>query len=263
MKDILSATGISVLLPSQLRGLRIFAYDSIDSTSTEARRLIAAGEIGDAALVTANSQTAGRGRQGRSFFSPADTGLYMTLAIRTAADFADAVSLTTMASVAAVRAIKRLTPLEPQIKWVNDIYIGGKKVCGILTEAVGAFGSGEVYILIGVGVNISTADFPSEIENVAASLGQPLSRNALAAELTAELMSFAENLADKSYIDEYRAHSLVIGRDITYTRAGEITAARAVGIDENGGLEVEHADGSRDTLRSGEISVRLAPNMST
>lgn len=258
--DVLTAEGIAARLPEEMRSLKIFARGSVDSTNNEAKRLLASGEIDGAGLVVADEQTAGRGRQGRSFFSPANTGLYMSLVVRTDASFADAVSLTTMASVAVACAVESLTPLRPQIKWVNDVYVGDRKVCGILTEAVGDFESNTVTnVIIGIGVNISTENFPEELKTRAASLDVELTRSALAAEITARLIRFSQDLTDRGYIEEYRRRSLVIGREITYTVSGETRSARAVGIDESGGLEVLLPNGEHETLRSGEITVRLAP----
>ena len=113
---------------------RIFRYDTVDSTNTEAKRLLNAGDRGNF-LVVADEQTAGRGRQGKQFYSPRGTGIYMTMVVHHGRRLQDAVSVTTAAGVAVCRAIEELTDKHPQIKWVNDVYIDDKKICGILTEA--------------------------------------------------------------------------------------------------------------------------------
>ena len=161
----------------------------------------------------------------------------------------------TAAAVAVCRAIEALTDIEPKIKWVNDVYVDGKKVCGILTEAITDFETQTVTsIIIGIGVNITTTDFADSIEN-AGCINCSISRARLAAEIANQLNKV--NCADLSpIIDYYRSHSMIIGEDINYIRKGVVIPARAVAIDSSGGLEVEHSDGSRAVLRSGEISVR-------
>jgi BirA family biotin operon repressor/biotin-[acetyl-CoA-carboxylase] ligase len=112
---------------------------------------------------------------------------------------------------------------------------------------------------VGIGINVSTSVFPEDLRDIAASLGAPgVTRNQLAAEITGQLLQLSENISDKSYLDEYRARSLVLGKRIRYYSAQTARDATAIGIDDNGGLVVQHEDGSRQVLFSGEISVRLA-----
>lgn len=256
--DLLSAEGISGYLSEDYKDLAIFSYKEVDSTNNEAKRLIASGVI-STALIVAETQTTGRGRQGRTFYSPEQTGIYMTLVIHPKIDIFDAVSITTAASVAVVRAIKTLTSARPQIKWVNDIYLNNKKLCGILTEAVTDFESGMTQsIAIGIGINISTADFPADIAEVAVSLTpEGITRNRLVAEITKELLNFTGNLNDKSYMEEYRKYSLVLGKNITYYKNGAVYSAKATAIDDAGGLVVINSNGETEVLRFGEISVQL------
>lgn len=229
-------------------------YPTIDSTNNQCKRFLADGRQG-VFLVTADEQTAGRGRQGKSFYSPAMTGVYFSLVIRPETSLQNAVTATTAASVAVCKAIETLTPLKPKIKWVNDVYLNGKKVCGILTEAITNFEDAIVEsVVIGIGINISTIDFPDEAGN-AGSLDFKISRSALIAEIVNNLMQIA--LGDyKTFIDYYRSHSLVIGKRINFIENGRITQATAVAIDETGGLEVELDGGDKRVLRSGEISIR-------
>lgn len=253
----LSAERISALL--ECPGVRVTVLDCVDSTNSEAKRRAAAGVCGTE-LIAAVRQTAGRGRMGRAFYSPADTGLYMSLLLPCPEGFERAVYSTTAAAAAVVRAIERLTPLRPMIKWVNDIYLDGRKICGILTEAVtdsvtGAFTG----VVVGVGVNLKTSCFPPELEHIASSLGEAApDRCALAAAITDELLAITDALPDRSFLEFYRSRSLVIGRRITYTANGAAHGALAVGIDGQGGLIVRTDSGERITLSSGEISLRLA-----
>ena len=145
------------MLRHALGDLDLFLYPVIDSTNDEAKRLIKSGTT-PPFLVAANEQTHGRGRQGKSFYSPADTGIYMSLVL----SFSDGESIskiTVIASVAVCKAIEKLTGLKPEIKWVNDVYLNGKKICGILCESV-IGGTDLTPVIIGVGLNLSTTDFP-------------------------------------------------------------------------------------------------------
>lgn len=250
----LSAEAIGAALP----GLSVRCYDAVDSTNTEAKRLLKAG-LREPVLLVAEEQTAGRGRQGKSFFSPRGTGLYLTLVVFPNVPPESAVHATTAASVAVCRAIRQCTGTSPQIKWVNDLYLDERKCCGILVEAQSDRQTGLVQsLVIGVGVNLSTQDFPDELARTAASLGNaPCDRNALAAAIAAELLRVMADLDDTSWMEDYRHWSLVLGRDILYWRNGEQFAARALEIEENGALRVQHPDGSQTLLQSGEISLRL------
>lgn len=256
--DALRASAISACLFPAHKGLDVRVYASVDSTNNEAKRLLADG-LDHATLLLAEEQTSGRGRMGRSFYSPKGTGLYMTLILPLEQPLADAVYITTAASVAVVRAAEALTGRTLSIKWVNDIYLGDKKICGILTEAVSNVETGRVQsVIVGVGVNISTTDFPAEVAARAASLlPKELARNRLAAAIADELLNACAHLEDHSYIAEYKAHAMVLGRAVVYTENGTQKEAVAVDIDEAGGLVVRDAEGRESTLRSGEITLRV------
>lgn len=233
--------------------IKIICLDETDSTNSYAKRIAGDSDCG-ALLITADRQTAGRGRQGKHFYSPAGTGIYMSLVVHPNSLLQSAVSATTAAAVAVCRAIERLSDIRPQIKWVNDVYCGGSKVCGILTEAVSDFELGIVTsVIIGIGINISTADFPAEAGN-AGSLNADIRRADLIAATADELLDIVfGDYAD--FIEYYRSHSMLLGKKISFMQGGKITPATAVAIDEKGGLVVETEDGARQTLRSGEISI--------
>jgi BirA family biotin operon repressor/biotin-[acetyl-CoA-carboxylase] ligase len=252
-QDKLSADAIK----EHLEGVGVYLFEEIDSTSSEARRRITAGERGTF-LVLAEGQTAGRGRQGKSFYSPAGGGIYMTLAIPAAGAPADVVCATTAAAVAVYSAILAQTGIETDIKWVNDLYWNEKKVAGILAEAVLDHTGALTHILIGVGLNYGTVTFPTELAEIATSLSCEMrGRDGMIAAIARELLTTLQKpMAD--YLPLYRARSMVLGKDITYTQNGATYEARAVDIDENGGLVVLHTDGTCLTLQSGEISLRLA-----
>lgn len=246
----LCASRISAELESDVE---VIFFNEIDSTSLHARRLVGEGKRAPF-LVVANSQSAGRGRLGRSFYSPGDSGLYMTLAI----DATDSdVGVTTRVGVALCRAIETVYGIaDTKIKWVNDVYLGERKVAGILAESVEAQSAKKVF-LIGVGVNVSTKDFPPELREIAASLGADAEKRAsLCAVLTNEIF-FALSEDAESCMDEYRKRSMVIGREVTYFVGGEERVGVAKEILASGALSVITPSGEREILNSGEISLRL------
>lgn len=227
-------------------------FDVIDSTNLEAKRRALANFDKPLLLVT-EEQTAGKGRMGRQFYSPKTTGLYMSYLYQPTASFSDSVTVTAAAAVAVSRAISKLTDLKPLIKWVNDIYIDGKKVCGILTEAV----TGQKNaIIVGIGVNITTEQFPEDIVSIADSLKRKLDRNRLAAEIVKELQTLIKELPDRTFIEEYRERSCVLGREVTFIKDGISKVGKAIDIDRDGGLVVETKAG-KITLNTGEITLRV------
>lgn len=225
----------------------VYTYYKVGSTNDIAVEMAQTAQ--KTVVVVADCQTDGKGRNGKSFYSPDETGLYMSVLTHPRSDFYSMNTVTCAAAVAVVRAIERLTDLKPEIKWVNDIYIGGRKVCGILCKAIGGNGKVE-HLVTGIGVNITTDVFPDEIKNSAASLEREIDKNLLAAEIANELVLMTD------YMDEYREKSCVIGKKITYFINGIAHDAETVGIDDSGGLTV--SDGEKEiTLTGGEITVRI------
>lgn len=237
---------------------RFFFYNSVDSTNNEAKRLLAKG-IKENAVIIANEQTAGRGRLGRDFYSPKDTGLYFSYLFHPNKSLSDTVFITTAAAVSVVRAIEKISTLKPEIKWVNDVYLGGRKICGILTEAISDFESGIAEsVIVGIGINVNTADFPESIEKTAASLNdKSITRPLLAQALADEIIKVANDLSAPDILEDYRARSLVLGKEITYIKNGEKYTATATAIGDKGELIVKTPTGDYQTLSSGEITVRL------
>lgn len=226
----------------------------VDSTNNYCKKLLAQGKEG-AFIVVSDCQTNGRGRQGKSFYSPPGSGVYFSLAIRPHTTLQNAVTATTAAAVAVCGAIEELTDKSPKIKWVNDVYLDGKKICGILTEAVSNFEDSTVdSVIIGIGINISTSSFPPEITD-AGCLDADVNKNKLVA-LTADKLMATAVSGYAEFIDYYRSHSMIIGEKIKFIKNSQVTYATAISIDETGGLEVELEDKSRIVLRSGEITIR-------
>ncbi len=232
--------------------INVLHFDVIDSTNLEAKRRIKSGAKLPLVLV-ADSQTAGKGRMGRIFYSPDQTGLYMSYVFEPETDFQDSVTVTSAAAVAVVRAIEELTDLKPQIKWVNDIYIGNKKVCGILTEAM----TGEkTAIIVGIGVNITTSDFPEEIKNTATSLNAAVDKNDLLECIIKHLTDLIKGLPKRTFLPEYKEKSNVIGKEVYFIKSGKAKEGIAVDINRNGALLVQTAEGL-ETLSTGEITLRV------
>ena len=235
---------------SSALGIEVIFYPSIDSTNTEAKRLLASKKAAPF-LVIANEQTGGRGRQGKSFYSPKDTGIYMSLVLPLKAE--NTTLITAAAAVAVCQAIESLSDKSPEIKWVNDVYIGNKKVCGILCETV--FDGSELSpVIIGIGLNVSTSSFPKELE-IAGSLNADIERETLISEIAKRLIALCEKEAD--FLNYYRNHSCVIGKEITYIKNGVFVFASAIDIDESGALIVKNETGELTALSGGEISVLL------
>ena len=233
------------------KSAEVLVYDTVGSTNDLAKELC---KNGRQYLVVADSQTNGHGRQGKSFFSPEGSGLYFSLTVNTDSPEFSFTGVTCAVAVACTRAIEKLTDLNPGIKWVNDIYIDNKKVCGILVQSVTENGR-ITRLVIGVGINISTAEFPEDIREIAGSLNKKIDRSILTAEIVNNILELLKEDPCR-YISEYKAKSIVIGKEIIYIRDSIPHSAAAVDIDSAGGLVVEE-NSEKITLTSGEISLRL------
>lgn len=240
-------------LGDALKGVLVCVFDEIDSTNAEAKRMALEGFRGDALLV-AHSQTAGRGRMGRSFYSPAQTGVYFSILHTLQAPLCDAVAVTSAAAVAVMRAVRSLTGIQTEIKWVNDLYYRKKKICGILTESTC---TGEhTHVIVGIGINLDTSDFPTELADIAGSLDVHIDADLLIAEILREITEYLRDPAGREWLGEYRTHSMVLGHRVTWADDGVTHAGTAVGIDADGALLIEKDDGESIRLHTGEISLR-------
>lgn len=246
-------------LSSALPGWDVQLFDTIDSTNRWAKALDS-----ERAVVIALAQSAGRGRLGRSFYSPRG-GLYLSLRLPLTFDLGQAMLLTSMASVAVHQALMHVAGKRCAIKWVNDLYYQEKKVCGILTEGVVGMESGLLSsVVVGIGINLftvldktlsesATALYQSEAEAISA-----LDANALVIEIVRSLTALIAALPDRSYLSYYRAHSLLIDRVVTVHQHGSHFDGRVLAIDDDAHLVVEDRQGQVHTLSSAEISIRLA-----
>ncbi len=233
----------------------ITRFKVLDSTSTYLKALAEKGEK-EGAVIVADGQTMGRGRCGKSFFSPEGTGLYMSLLLKPALPPDKALFITTAAAVAVCRAIEALYPHKAKIKWVNDVYINDKKVAGILTEASYNLDGSIKYVVLGIGVNICTDNFPNEIGDIAISLGKEDLRESLLMEILSEFSLLYEALPSISFFEEYKSRSILIGREIEIL-GEKSTFGTAVDIDGECHLVVKLGTGETISLTSGEVSTKL------
>ena len=259
-KDILSEAEIRKKIKKNKNRI-IAIYEETESTNLLAKELFK----DDGAIVLADRQSAGRGRLGRSFFSPKGSGLYMSISLKPDIPAEKFVFITIAAAVAVSRAIDGLYGINTQIKWVNDIYYSGKKVCGILAEMVwGGEKDKPPHIVVGIGVNISEpcGGFPDEIKDKAAALpDNNVSRNTLAAEIVNELDEILDQFEKKDFLEEYRQKSCLIGKKVTVIPIrGREFEAEVMGIDDKAHLLVLKANGEKVSLFSGDVSIKEQKN---
>ncbi len=261
--DVLSEFSIKKYLGDCADKFNLKIYKSISSTNTVLKEMAAEGAP-EGTILIASEQTAGRGRMNRKFYSPTGTGLYMSILLRPKMNAEESLFITTAAAVAAAHAIEEVSGQQAGIKWVNDIFVNGKKACGILTEASFDMESGGLeYAVSGIGINITSPNegFPDEIKDVATAVFDSTTppqdaKNRIAAGIIKYFMEYYENLTQHAFFEEYVRRSVVVGRDITVIGRGEPRPAKALSIDANCNLRVRYEDGTEDTLSSGEVSIK-------
>lgn len=253
---------LSLLPPDSLWRESVHWFDSIDSTNTYAKDLARRGAP-HGTVILAGSQSAGRGRLGRSFHSPEGSGIYMSVILRPKCPAQALMHLTCAVGTVMCDAVEAVCGIRPGIKWINDLVLQRRKLGGILTE-LGFSPDGRVdYAVVGVGINCNQRpeDFPAELRQIAASLytvtGQPVDP----ASLTAAMVTAMERLSVRlltdraAILDRYRRDCVTLGREVTLH--GAMTgAAFALDVDDDGGLQVRLEDGTVHTVQSGEVSVR-------
>lgn len=242
-----------------MENLKIIKFDIIGSTNAEAKKYAIETNSRNPVLFLAKEQSSGRGRLGRSFYSKLSGGIYMSLLYFTDSALSDAVSVTTAAAVFASEAIERATGREMKIKWVNDIYNERGKVAGILTETV--LVGEDTAVVVGIGINTGNDDFPEELRDIAASIGEvdEAEREEIALSITKALLAHAENPTSREYMAGYRERFMLEGAEVDLLRAGEIVAhGKVLGVTEDGGL-VFLKDGEKESevIHTGEVSVRF------
>lgn len=238
-------------------------FEELDSTNRYLKEKAAEGAP-EGTVIIAGRQSAGRGRLGRRFFSPEEKGIYMSILLRPEIALERAVLITSMAAVAVARAIEHVGGVTAQIKWVNDIFLNKKKVCGILTEAgINAEERSLDYAVLGIGVNAGKMEFPEELKEIATSVsnecGACVDKEVLIEEILQELEQWYPTLFDGSFLEESRRRSVLLGKEILVideTVPEGAYPAKAVAINELGNLVIER-NGNRMVLNSGEVSIRF------
>ncbi len=257
--DALRAASVQKFLS---RPYFLTAVKKTASTNDDVKNLAESGAP-EWSVVLAEEQSAGRGRYRRLFDSPAGEGIYMSILLRPRLPASETLFLTACAAVAVCRAIEDVAKKYAEIKWVNDVFLDGKKVCGILTEASFNVESGGLaYAVVGIGINVKPRKFPKELEGIAGSVfgeGEypPNGRARLASAVLERFRTGCEQLSERTFYGEYKRRSLVLGRQVKVLCGKLEERAEVLDLDENCFLKVRFADGSVRTLSAGEVRIML------
>ncbi len=259
--DVLSKQSIEKHLNTDVFSIEV--VKSVSSTNTVLRQRAEQGEKEGVVLI-AQEQTQGRGRLGRNFFSPINTGIYMSIILRPSISAEKSVMITTCAAVAVAKAIEEVAKKQAKIKWVNDIFCDDKKVCGILTEAALAIESGTLaYAVLGIGINVFPPEnsFPDEIKDIADSVFDKNNtennfRSILIARVLENFWEYYKDIENRPHFEEYKKRSMVLSNPITVISGKDSYEATALDLDENFNLKIILPDGEIRHLNSGEVSIR-------
>lgn len=257
--DIISEQGIRPNLFGKAKDKKIIYFDEIDSTNTYAKQL-AISDAEHGTVVVADCQTKGRGRFSRAFYSPSKNGIYMSIILKPKdLDLDNLTSITLLSANIICRVIEKYTTKKPMIKWVNDIYIENRKVCGILSEGSFDFESRTAgWIVVGMGLNVlkPKEGFPDEIKNIAGYISDDeLSRNKLIADIMNEFVN--NEINEKDILIEYKSRLFILGKKVTVNSRKESYSAVVKDINEMGHLIVEKENGEVVELLSEEISIKI------
>lgn len=270
--DVLSEAYITDKVSAAGIDIETDVRKTVDSTNNILKQLGSEG-YKKSRVCIAEEQTAGKGRRGRSFYSPKNTGIYISFLLHPEVAISDASMYTTIAATALAKSIEKVSGFSVDIKWVNDIYMRGKKVSGILTEASTSIEDGTLeFIVVGIGINLYEPEggFPDEIKDVAGAVytdSAPVEnlRNNIASELIIQFMEYYNaGLGGAEFLQDYEKRCFVIGKDVSLltpdheklSSEGDVTV-HVLGINEKCHLHVRYADGHEEFLSGGEISVRL------
>ena len=261
--DSLTAAGINALLDTAVIGREILVEPSLTSSNTTMKEQYLGRRHGF--TLFAEEQTGGRGRLGRTFVSPSGTGVYFTILLHPSLPLTHIQYATLAAAVAVTRAISDTAGFTPEIKWVNDVLMQGRKLNGTLTEAVIEGESGSVSsLIVGIGINLRpNPAWPEDVRKVAGAISEfgrvPRRAELIAAVLThfEQVFALAEQGRERELVAQYRAHLGCIGRKITVISPLEKYEAECVGLNDEGHLLIRTPDGRETALSTGEISIRL------
>lgn len=260
--DILSEQSIKKYITKYEDVFDLEVRKTLTSTNRIAKEAGASGEK-EGKVIIAEEQTEGRGRLGRKFFSPSGSGIYLSLLLRPQMEVSEALLVTTAAAVAVAEAIEFVSGRKAEIKWVNDVYCDNKKVCGVLTEAsLGLENGGVEYIVLGIGINVKQPQggFPDEIKDIATSVYKEADadvRSRLIAEVLERFWAYYQHIHEKTFLQEYKRRSLLIGREIQVLSGVQSEKAVALEINDSCQLKVRMEDGTIRILSSGEVSIKL------
>ncbi|MBQ8107441.1 MAG: biotin--[Ruminococcus sp.] len=258
--DVISQAGIERYLSDDCTA-RLKVYSKVESTNTLIRTLANEGAQ-EGVTAVSGEQTKGRGRLGRSFYSPSDTGLYLSILLRPEMSAADAVKITTAAAVAVAESVEEVSGESTDIKWVNDVYMNDRKICGILTEAQFSIENGGLeYAVVGIGINVyePKGGFPNEIKDIAgAALKAPAAhaRNRIAAGVISRFMRYYRELDKDTFLEGYRKRLMWKNERINIITPVSTTPALMLDVDGSCRLRVRLEDSSEKLISSGEISIR-------
>lgn len=258
--DKLSAAAIQSNLKEEKTKFVIQIYEELPSTNQKLKELADKGAK-EGTVVLAECQKEGRGQRGRVFYSPPKTGLYMSILLRPSMEQTKAMLFTAAAAAAAALSIEEVVGVKTQIKWVNDIFIDGKKVCGILTEGSMSMESGEMdCLVVGIGINVyrPKEEFPGKLKNTASAICKETGknvRNILAAKVLERFWRYYQNLDEKKFYQDYRKRLVGLGKEILICKKDRQVKAKAVDLDDTCGLVAEREDGIKETLRGGEVRI--------
>ena len=258
---MLSLEKISGCLCDELKDIEVNIFDEVTSTNTLLKE--EGNNKNEWCTFVAFSQTGGKGRLGRTFYSPKNSGVYLSLLLKPELEIERAILITTAAAVAVTRTLKILGCENAQIKWVNDIFVNNKKVCGILTESVINSETKKLdFAVLGVGINLvkPQEDFPEDIKEIAGVVFENDRgdlKERFVAEFLNEFYKIYKDLSTASFMNEYREKCFFLGEEITVIQGDSKRKATAISVDENARLEVEYENGEREFLSSGEISIKI------
>ncbi len=230
--------------------------EEIDSTNEYLKRK---KDAPHQSVVIAESQYAGKGRMDRSFYSPKGGGIYMSILLRPTTSMEDTSFLTVTAAVAVKNVLTRLSGKDVKIKWINDLFLDHKKICGILCESSFSAGKDTAdYVVIGIGINLYGTRFPKELKEIAGTLlNRKFDRNLVISAILDEFYTLTHPLDKKAVLEAYKRASLVLGKEVTVYSASESYEAVAVDINEDAHLIVRTKEGEQKNLCAGEVRIKL------
>ena len=258
---MLSLEKIKDSLCDELKDIDVNIFDEVTSTNTLLKEQ--GNNKNEWCTFIASSQTCGKGRLGRSFYSPQSSGVYFSILLKPDLEIQKAILITTAASVAVTRTLEILGSPNAQIKWVNDIFVDNKKVCGILTESVINTVTQKLdFAVLGVGINLvkPQEDFPDDIKEIAGVVFENDRgdlKERFVAEFLNEFYKIYKDLSTASFMNEYREKCFFLGKEITVIQGDSKRKATAISVDENARLEIEYENGEHEFLSSGEISIKI------